>query len=301
MADPIDFNRDFQPRYGEAEQLSPLIRRVVAKNPSPFTYKGTCTYIVGRGNVAVIDPGPADQEQLEAILRATEGETVSHIVVTHTHLDHSPGTAALKQRTGATVHASGLRIPQPPVAAGTGLDASVDRAFACDVAVPHGGLVEGDGWTLEGVFTPGHLDDHMGFALREDAALFSGDHVMAWSTSVIAPPDGNMSDYMASLRLLLERDDAVYWPGHGGPVTKPRKHVQAFITHRKMREAAILRQIEAGNGRIPDIVARIYEGLAPGLERAAQLSVLAHVEDLVRRGAVEAEDAGGLAGVYRTA
>ncbi|HXK53109.1 MAG TPA: MBL fold metallo-hydrolase [Hyphomicrobiales bacterium] len=290
MTDSIDFNTDFDITHGVADRLSPLVRRIVAPNPSHFTFMGTCSYIVGHGEVAVIDPGPDDESHIDALLRvlAARNERVSHILVTHTHKDHSPGARLLKKRTGAPVYAQGRHgagIGAAP-SGSPALDAGGDMEFDPDIRVGHGEVIEGEGFALECVFTPGHTSNHMAFALNQEGALFSGDHVMAWSTSVVAPPDGNMGAYMDSLSLLTTRADKVYWPGHGGPVTKPRAFVRAFITHRRMRENAILNRLQAGDRTIDEIVPRIYDGLSPKLVPAAGLSVLAHLQDLVARGMV---------------
>lgn len=306
MSDTIPFNSEFDIVHGVADAVSPAVRRIVAPNPSHFTFRGTCTYIVGRGEVAVIDPGPADETHIAAIEAelAAGGERVTHILVTHTHRDHSPGARLLKARTGATVYAAGPHPAPAGAAAASGspaLDAAGDTGFAPDVVVAHGDIIEADRFAFECVFTPGHMSNHMSFALRGERALFSGDHVMGWSTSVVAPPDGNMADYMASLELLAGREDAVYWPGHGGPVASPNRFVRAFITHRRMRENAILNRLAAGDRTIPEIVARTYEGLPPGLKPAAGLSVLAHLEDLIARGLVASDGPPALDATFRPA
>lgn len=305
MSDDIAFDTEFEIEHGVADEVSPLVRRVVAPNPSHFTFRGTCTYIIGRGEVAVIDPGPDHEGHIEAILAALagRGERVSHILVSHTHRDHSPGARLLKERTGATVYAAGPHGEGPGAAASgeARLDAAGDMEFDPDVRVGHGQTIEADGFSFECVFTPGHTSNHMCFALREERTLFTGDHVMGWSTSVVAPPDGNMGDYMASLELLTRRDDTVYWPGHGGPVANPNRFVRAFITHRRMRENAILRRLAAGDRTIPEIVTRIYEGLPAGLKTAAGLSVLAHLEDLIARGMVTSDGPPALDAAFRPA
>lgn len=299
----IPFDRDMTVNPGETERVSPLIRRVVANNPGPFTFTGTGTYIVGRGTVAVIDPGPEDEAHLDALARALDGETVSHILVTHTHRDHSPLAARLKSLTGAEILAygpHGAGRPTRAVASGNvELDASGDTGFSPDSEIAHGDAVTGPGWTLEAVFTPGHMANHMAFALPEEKALFSGDHVMAWSTSVIAPPDGNMADYMASLRRVLERDDEIYWPTHGPARPDPKPFVRAFITHRQMREKAILARLKAGDRTIAEIVAAIYRDVDPKLHPAAAMSVLAHIEHLIEQDLVTTDGAPGLANEYR--
>ena len=267
---------------GVLTRLSPLTRRLIAPNASPFTFTGTCSYIVGVGEVAIIDPGPVDETHLAALLAAVEGERVSHIVVTHTHRDHSPGAAILKQRTGAPI--VGARAHVPREGSTPGLDASHDLAYAPDAVLADRERLEGRGFTLEALATPGHAANHLCFALIEENALFSGDHVMGWSTSIVAPPDGSMADYMASLEKLRGRPEAVYWPGHGGPVRDPQRYVRALAHHRRQREATIVGRLQAGDTEIPAIVAKIYVGLAPALTRAASLSTLAHLEDLVARG-----------------
>ena len=290
---------DFPP--GEAREVSPLIRRIVAPNPSAFTFHGTGTYIVGRGTVAVIDPGPMIESHLQAIVDALAGETVSHIVVTHTHIDHSPLARPLQRATGAPVwgcgpHGSGKHEPGEKVEEGG------DMEFAPDRQLQHGDAVEGAGWTLEAVHTPGHTSNHLCFALSEEKALFTGDHVMGWSTSVISPPDGDMGAYMKSLELLLERKDEVYWPTHGKPVRETKPFVRAFIAHRREREAAILACLGDGIGLIREMVPRIYGNtIPPLLYPAAARSVFAHIIDLAERGAVAAEGAIGIEAQYRLA
>jgi len=290
---------DFPP--GEAREVSPLIRRIVAPNPSAFTFHGTGTYIVGRGTVAVIDPGPMIESHLQAIVDALAGETVSHIVVTHTHIDHSPLARPLQRATGAPVwgcgpHGSGKHEPGEKVEEGG------DMEFAPDRQLQHGEAVEGAGWTLEAVHTPGHTSNHLCFALSEEKALFTGDHVMGWSTSVISPPDGDMGAYMKSLELLLEREDEVYWPTHGKPVRETKPFVRAFIAHRREREAAILACLGDGIGLIREMVPRIYGNTIPSLlYPAAACSVFAHIIDLAERGAVAAEGAIGIEAQYRLA
>jgi glyoxylase-like metal-dependent hydrolase (beta-lactamase superfamily II) len=290
MADGPDFETAL-PASGRFETLTPLVRRLVAPNASPFTASGTCTYVVGRGSVAVIDPGPEDAGHLERLLDGLAGEQVQQIVVTHTHRDHAPGARPLQARTGAPIVGCGPH--RAARALGDGelpmLDASADRAYRPDRELVEGERVSGPGWTLEAVETPGHTMNHLAFALPEENALFSGDHVMAWSTSVVAPPDGAMRAYMASLDKLRARDEAVYWPGHGGPVRDPRRFVRGLASHRRQREAAIRARIAAGDTDIAGIVAAIYQGLNPRLTGAAMLSVFAHLEDLVERGEVRSD------------
>ncbi|MCP5373090.1 MAG: MBL fold metallo-hydrolase [Hyphomicrobiales bacterium] len=289
MADGIPFVRKLDFQYGRPDRVTPLIRRVVARNPSSFTFYGTGTYILGApgggGGLAVIDPGPLDDDHVAALLDAVAGETVSHILITHTHIDHSPAAAPLKAATGAPTygfgpHGSGAHPQHLRFMEGG------DRDFVPDIVIGDGDTVAGDGWTVDVVHTPGHTSNHVCFALREEKALFSGDHVMGWSTSVISPPDGDMAAYLASLHRLLDRDDEIYWPTHGPAITAPRPHVQALIDHRRAREAAVLETLAAGIGRIPDIVDRLYHDVPRNLHPAAGHSVLAHLIDLVARGAV---------------
>ena len=287
----IDFDRDFDVPPGRVEHLSPLVRRVLCGNPSPFTFKGTSTYIVGQGRVAIIDPGPEDEAHFHALHRAVSGETVSHIVVSHSHADHSPLAARLQAATGAATYAYGGIAPAGPE--GLRLDASIDHDFVPDVELPDGAVIEGAGWSLEAIFTPGHMSNHMCFALREERVLFSGDHVMAWATSVVAPPDGHMGDYMASLRKLVGRDDALYLPGHGPGKSEPQSQLRGYISHRRMREAAILNRVREGDRTVPDIVRAVYAGLDPKLHGAAGLSAKAHLDHLIEQGRVRQGD-----GVY---
>ncbi len=286
MAAAIPFNRALEFEYGRLEQVSPLIRRIVARNPSVFTLHGTGTYVVGRGKVAVIDPGPALPEHLGAIAKELAGETITHIVVTHTHIDHSPLARPLQEICGAPIygfgpHGAGRYEPEAKVEEGG------DFAFAPDMVMRHGDVIASARWTLEAVHTPGHTSNHVCFALREENALFSGDHVMGWSTSVISPPDGDLRAYINSLDLLLRRDDAVYWPTHGAPIREPRPFVKAFVAHRREREAQILACLGDGIGRIRAMVPRIYAATTPpALFPAAARSVFAHIIDLVDRGVV---------------
>ena len=288
------------PISGVTQRLSSLIRRRICPNASPFTASGTCTYIVGMGDVAVIDPGPEDADHVSALLASIPGERVSAIVVTHTHRDHSPGARLLQARTGAPIVGCGPHRAARDLAEGEfpHLDASADRAHAPDRVLRNGGTVAGDGWTLEAVETPGHTMNHLAFALPQEAALFSGDHVMAWSTSIVAPPDGSMRAYMASLDKLRARSETVYWPGHGGPVRDPRRFVRGLAAHRRQRETTIRARIAAGDREIRAIVAAIYQGLNPVLHGAAALSVFAHLEDLVERGVVVTDGPPRLEGRY---
>lgn len=266
--------------------VHPLVRRLTAANPGPFTATGTQTHIVGHGAVAVIDPGPDLPEHLAAILAATEGETIVAIVCTHTHRDHSPAAAPLAAMTGAPVMGCAPIVPR---GAGQGMENSFDTSYAPDRIMVAGDTVAGDGWTLIAVPTPGHTSNHVCFALPQAQALFTGDHVMGWSTTVVIPPDGDMGDYMASLDLLLARDDAIYFPAHGDPVTAPQRLVRGMMGHRKQREGQILRLLGDGPHSLSGMVAAMYVGLDPRLEGGAKASVWSHLLDLQKRGRVAPE------------
>lgn len=286
MDEKLTFETDFDAPPDAAIAVSPLVRRVVAGNRGPMTFTGTCSYIVGTGRVAVIDPGPDDAAHVEALLRAIEDETLTHILVTHTHRDHSPAAAALAQATGAAIVGCAPHRAARPLDTGeiNLLEGSGDHTYAPQMQMEEGDAVSGPGWTLEAVATPGHTANHLAFALREENALFSGDHVMAWSTSFVGPPDGSMADYMASLEKVRRRDDSVYWPGHGGALREPTRFVRGLINHRRQRETMILNRLAEGDRDIATIVRNVYPGLAPGLTGAASLNVFAHLEDLVQRG-----------------
>ena len=276
--------------YGRVDRVSPLIRRVIADNPGPFTFTGTGTYIVGRSEpgagVAVIDPGPPDADHLAALLGAVEGQTVSHVLVTHTHRDHAPLARPFAEAVGAPVLAA--RPPVRTIHASGGLDEDDDDSFAPDVILKGGEMLAGDGWTMEALSTPGHASNHMAFVLRDENALFSGDHVMGWSTTVVAPPDGDMAAYMASLEAVIERRFTTIWPTHGAPVTDPGPFLEAYRAHRLGREAQVLARLAAGDRKIGDMVPALYASVDPGLWPAASLSVWAHLIALEQAGRVRA-------------
>jgi glyoxylase-like metal-dependent hydrolase (beta-lactamase superfamily II) len=295
MAVALPLDREMQVRHGEAVTLSPLVRRVVAGNPSAFTFHGTGTYILGRGRVAVIDPGPALAEHVEALLQAVRGETVTHILITHTHIDHSPAAAVLKEATGAPTFGFGPH----PGATGESAEEGGDHAFRPDHVLGEGDVVEGGGWTVEALHTPGHISNHLCFALREEKALFSGDHVMGWSTSVVSPPEGDMADYFASLRRLLPREDALYYPTHGNPIRDPKTLVAAFIAHREDRERQIVACLRDGPKTIPAMVEIMYREVPRYLHPAAARSVLAHLIHMAATGRVAADRAVGERATYR--
>jgi glyoxylase-like metal-dependent hydrolase (beta-lactamase superfamily II) len=297
MAVDIPFRREVVFEYGRLERIAPGVRRIVARNPGPFTFKGTGTYVVGDGEVAVIDPGPDLTEHIEALRAGLADEQVTHILVTHTHRDHSPAAKALKAATGAPTYGFG------PHAGGrrgeSGVEEGGDWDFTPDIVVGDGDAIEGGDWRFEAVHTPGHTSNHLCFALPDSGILFSGDHVMGWSTSVIAPPDGDMAAYMASLDKLLARHDAVYWPTHGPAITEPERHVRAFIAHRREREAGIIDCLKAGIATADKIVERLYAGLNPALRGAAARSVLAHLIDLIDRDIVAADRPATVAAHFR--
>jgi glyoxylase-like metal-dependent hydrolase (beta-lactamase superfamily II) len=299
----VPFNRNFPLSPGVVELVRPGVRRVLSNNPSPFTFTGTVSYIVGQGNVAIIDPGPDSEAHAAALLDAVRGETVTHILVTHTHRDHSPNTARIKAATGATVYAEGPHRASRPryESEKHNPESGADRDFKPDVQVKDGEIIEGDGWALQAVATPGHTANHMGFAWREPKILFIGDHVMGWSTSIVAPPDGSMVDYMASLEKLTKREENLYFSGHGPEIPEARRYVRFLIRHRQAREASILHRLAKGEADIPSLVRAIYIGIDPRLMGAAGYSVLAHLEDLVGRGIVATDGDPVIGGTYRLA
>lgn len=303
MADDIPFDKTLDLAPDTVDEVMPGVRRVMADNPGPFTFKGTMSYIIGRGKVAIVDPGPADDKHIAALLDAVRNETVTHIFVTHTHRDHSPAVPAIKAATGATVYAEGPHRTARPLRIGEQkrLDSSGDLDFRPDVMLKDGEVVTGDGWSVEAITTPGHCANHMAYALRDTDVLFAGDHVMGWATTIVAPPDGAMSDYMASLNKLAKRPEQIYFPGHGPAIKEATRFVNYLILHRKAREDSILHRLGKGETDIPSIVRASYIGIDPRLIGAAGLSVLAHLEDLVTRGVVATEGAPALDGVYRLA
>ncbi len=297
IKDDIVFERAFDAPAGACVQISPLARRVVAGNPGPFTFTGTCSYLVGDKEAALIDPGPETPGHIEALLAALKGQRLTHILVTHTHKDHSPAARTLRQLTGATIVGCGPHVAARELALGEAhkLDAANDLDYAPDLVMGDGDVLASKGFSLRAVATPGHTMNHLCFELIEEKALFTGDHVMAWSTSIVAPPDGEMAAYMASLDKLRQRDDAIYWPGHGPAVRAPQRFARALINHRRAREVSILKSLAGGARNVEAIVDKVYEGLDPRLRGAASLSTLAHLEDLCGRALVVADGAPTLA------
>lgn len=285
---PIPFVREIKFEYGRVDQVSPLVRRVIANNPGPFTYTGTGVFIIGKGEVAVIDPGPDLADHFEALKAALKGETVTHVLVTHGHSDHAPLARPLAEWAGCKTYAKHRGIETAADEGGSG-----GASFVPDVELADGDAISGPGWTLETIETPGHTANHICFALREENACFTGDHIMGWSTTVVSPPDGDMGAYMESLEKIRERGFDTLWPTHGEGV-RGKAFVDTFISeyaaHRRAREAAILGQMKSGQTHIPDIVSVLYAEVDTRLHPAAALSVLGHMIDLVRRGVVTTPD-----------
>jgi len=296
----LTFNRSFEPRTGEPVEIAPGVRRVTAPNAGPFTFHGTNTFLIGRETLAVLDPGPPNAAHVDALMRAIGGAPVGHILVSHTHRDHSPAARLLQARTEAPILAAGPHRPARPPRSGEELrlDASADLDLAPDVTLADGDIVETPDYRLEAIATPGHTANHLAFALLGTDVLFPGDHVMGWSTTVVAPPDGAMRAYMASLDRLLARPENTYLPAHGGPIYDAQAFVRTLRAHRKMRETAIVEGLRRGDDRISALVASAYQGLDPRLAGAAALSTLAHLEDLVERGVVLSDGPPSLNGRY---
>lgn len=297
----IDFVTDDKVPHGQCQQVSPLVRRVTCKNPGPFTYTGTGSFIIGNGTVAILDPGPNNDAHLHALLDAlAPGEVVSHIICTHTHSDHSPLAAKLKALTHGLV-CGAVRKPMPSMphdASQMQMEEDVEDDFTPDINLTHGDVLTGADWTLETIATPGHISNHLCFGLEEEKTLFTGDHIMGWATSVVIPPDGNMNDYMASLKLCLERDDEILRPTHGPEVRCPKPFIQSYINHRKMRETQIMNELEKGLTNIKEIVAVLYTDIDPRLHPAAAMFVWAHLQDLVNQKRVSCDNQPALDSVY---
>jgi len=281
MSGSIEFNKNVKFTYGKSDQLSPLVRRVIANNPGPFTFTGTGTYLIGTGKVAVIDPGPADQQHIDAILHTTAGETITDILVTHRHIDHSPGCELLQSQCGASTWAFKASVSKDET--GFGLDAD----FIPDNTVADGDIITSDQWQFECLHTPGHSSDHLSFYLAAESALFCGDVVMGWSTTIVSPPDGNMAEYMASLERLRTRNDSIYYPTHGAPIEDPREYVNALYRHRRERETQVFTCIDNGATTLSAMVPVIYRELDSSMYDAAARSLLATIEYLVDTGKLE--------------
>ncbi len=285
----IPFVKEFDFEYGQVQDISPNIRRLIADNPGPFTFTGTGTYIIGRGNVAVLDPGPIDEAHLDNLQKALSGETVTHILITHTHMDHSPAAKPLKEATGATTYGFGPHGSGMPAQDAT-METGGDQEFDPDVRVKDGDILSGEGWSLECVYTPGHTSNHMCYALKEEKVLFTGDHVMGWSTSIVGPPDGNMTKYIESLEKLLNRDDEIYWPTHGPAITNTKDFVRAYIQHRFDREQQIQACLSKGIHEIKQMVPQMYDDIDERLIPAAAVSVYAQMQRMIDLGTVATDD-----------
>jgi len=294
----IPFVKSFDFEYGVSAPISPMIDRVVADNPGPFTYTGTGVYIIGGKNVAVIDPGPVTPNHQAALKKALKGRRVTHVLVTHHHVDHSPMAAPLAEEHNCQVYGYGLQ-PKPPEGGEVRLEAGDDLGFKPDIEICNGLKINGDGWTIEAIHTPGHTSNHMCYALHEENVLFSGDHIMGWSTSVVSPPDGHMGDYLNSLERILERKFDRIIPTHGPVIENPQEFVQAYIDHRLAREEQICSALSGGVNQISEIVANLYADIDKRLHPAAAHSVLAHIIRLREIGLIEADAPDGLKTSYR--
>jgi glyoxylase-like metal-dependent hydrolase (beta-lactamase superfamily II) len=279
----IPFTKQMDFEYTEVQQVTPLVRRVVARNPSGFTFYGTNTYIIGHGRVAIIDPGPLMKEHIGALRSALKEEIVEHILVTHTHHDHSPGVVPLREKVGGCIWG---KLPKP-IGEKSSTAESIDWSFSPDQELKDGTQVSGEGWTLEAIHTPGHMSNHMCFALAEERILFTGDHIMAWNTTLVSPPDGNMGDYFKSLEVCLSRDETVYWPAHGPEIINPKPFTRAYRNHRRMREGEIIRCLDRGLHKVTEIVEALYSHLPEKMHKAAGQSVLAHLEHMIETGRVK--------------
>jgi len=296
----IPFIKDVAFDYGKPDAISPLITRVIANNPGPYTYTGSGTYIVGTNDqLAIIDPGPDLDAHIDALINTIGARQVSHIFVTHTHKDHCGAAMKLSDRVNAPNYAAGGHPVATPSDDAPPLEEGADYGFEPDHLITHGEIFSGPNWTIEAVATPGHLSNHFCFALKEEKTLFTGDHIMGWATTVIAPPDGDMGDYFDSLQLLLDRDDKIYFPTHGAPIKEPHRFVRAVKTHRHIRDGQIMEQLRKGRTKITDIVAVLYADIDKRLHIAAALNVFAHLQRLVKIGEVICDEDITMNGTYR--
>lgn len=281
----IPFVTNLDVKYASTERLSPLVARVTAQNPGPFTYTGTGVFIIGKDEVCIIDPGPLLAEHQEAIDRALDGKTLTHVFVTHHHVDHSPLAKPLAQKHGCKVYGFGLQ-PRPPEGGEVRMEAGDDLSFKPDIEIRSGDVVHGKGWTIEAIHTPGHTSNHMCYALREENTLFSGDHIMGWSTSVVSPPDGNMGDYMRALLDIQSREFSLIRPTHGPVIADVGPFVSAYIDHRLAREQQIIDALGSKPSQVMEIVETLYTHVDKRLYPAAALSVLSHLIYLHEKGQV---------------
>lgn len=298
MSVTIPFVRSIEFEYGQIAEVSPRVRRIIANNPGPFTYTGTGVYVIGRGNVAVIDPGPDIPEHFSALKEALAGETITHVFVTHSHMDHSPLAHPLAAHAGAQVYGGG---PAVATESEVRMEAGDDLSFEPDIRVGDGDVFQGQDWTIEAITTPGHTSNHICYALQEENALFSGDHVMGWSTTVISPPDGDMGAYLKSLEKIRARNFSRLWPTHGPPVEDPGAFLDAYIAHRRAREAQIVARLRAGQTRVKDIVAVLYADVDKRLHPAACHSVMAHILHMLAEGRIVCAGAPGMDADFRLA
>ena len=284
-------------KYGNCDQLTPLVRRVIANNPGGFTFTGTGTYIIGKKNIAVIDPGPIDNDHYNALIKATEGQKITHILLTHNHNDHSPLAKRLKSETGAQIYFKNLSNSD---LAQDDFEEGYDRNIEGDIELNDNDIIKSDEWSIEVIHTPGHTSNHICYALLDENILFSGDHVMGWSTTVIVPPDGNMDDYLVSLEKLLSRNEDRFFPTHGPIIDNPKKLVTNYISHRLDRERQIIEAIKRGNNKISDMVKLIYKDVDQSLHPAAAMSTLAHLKRMESNQEITVQGK-GLEGLYNIA
>jgi len=295
MTQSLAFNTEYHCSIGVLEPVAPGLRRITANNPGPLTFRGTGTYVIGTGRVAVIDPGPHDAAHIDALLKQLNGEIISHIFVTHTHIDHSPGTALLQQFTQAKSYSLGSHTAlQRQSDLPMELDAAGDTAFQPDEILQHEQVVSGENWSLQCLHTPGHASNHASFAETQHDRIFVGDLLMSWSTSVLLPPDGHLGDYFASMQQLLQRNEATYWPTHGAPINQARAWIEHMVQHRQQRVHSVLNAVNSGHNTLAGIVAQTYPGLNPALNEAALRSTLASVVWLIEKGKLRGELRQGL-------
>ena len=287
--------QDFSPPYGEIEEISPLIRRITAPNPSLYTFKGTGTYIIGRGDVAVIDPGPNMTTHHDAIITELGDEKITHILVTHNHKDHSPCARPLASSSGAKIYAFDVGNQ---LYSAEEVEEGLDKDFFPDVILKNNDEIKSNNWTIDVVHTPGHLSNHICFGLREEKALFTGDHVMGWSTTLISPPDGSMQDYYNSLNMMMTRDDKIYYPTHGLPIENPLSFIKNTLEHRLSRDQEIMHALEGQRYSIKDLVGIVYPDLNKNLHDAARRTILAHLIRLVALGELESDGQPSESSIY---
>lgn len=282
----IKFNRAIEFEYGIAKQVSNSIRRIIARNPSSFTFHGTGTYIIGKGKVAIIDPGPNIPEHIDSIMNETKNEKITDIFITHTHIDHSPATKILKKITNAITYGYGSH-PRINSANADTDEEGADYSFKPDLILKDMEIIKGNNWSLQAIHTPGHCSNHLCYKLLNENSIFSGDHIMGWSTTVISPPNGNMYDYLNSLKKIIKLDPITLWPTHGSPVTNPKEFIKDLIKHRLERENDIIKNLNEGDKSIEELVKRIYINIDKSLYKAAEKSVMAHLILLMEKNIIK--------------